>query len=76
MSIRIVAKPDHFIEGVVCPFCQKPTLGVVPVPVDENITRYGVTCLYSDCVLNFTSRVSWELDHIIKDMVATGTLKQ
>lgn len=71
-SISITGQPDHFIDDVVCPFCKKPTLGVVQVGYIEDTDyakyRYAVTCMHSDCVLNFISQVSFELDDVVKNL--------
>jgi hypothetical protein len=67
-DIRIIAQPDHFIDGVICPFCKQPTLGAIPIPVHETLTRYSLTCLYADCILNFMTPVSWELDVLVQEL--------
>jgi hypothetical protein len=69
--ISIIGQPKHFVPNVLCPFCKQPTLGVIPVAYDEETSepnRFQVTCMYSDCVLNFMTPVSWEFDSILKEL--------
>ena len=69
--LSIVRQPEHFIPNVVCPFCKNPTLGSIPVAFDEETNeanRFMVTCMSSDCILNFITPVSWEFDSMLKEL--------
>ena len=69
--IAITRQPEHFIPNVLCPFCKQPTLGSIPVGYDDETNeanRFMMTCMYSNCVLNFMTPVSWEFDSILQDL--------
>jgi len=70
-KFRIQSLPDHFVEGVNCPYCKQPSLGVDKTYVYEEMThaRFYFRCVNDDCVTNFISHASFEIDWILQGLL-------
>jgi len=60
------SKRRHLIEGIACPYCKKKAIGILSTPTNEKQTQFRMRCVNDECVTNFQSPVSRELDLILR----------